>query len=109
MKKNSPIPLLVFTTVAKKRDAEKIAKALLDQKLAACVTTLAPAESRYVWKEKVCIDREYVLMIKTLDRLFPRLQKALKALHPYECPEIIGMRSNRIAPDYYRWLTKNVR
>jgi periplasmic divalent cation tolerance protein len=108
MKKNSSPPLLVFTTVAKKNQASKIAKLLLDKKLAACVTTLPPAESRYVWKGKVCIEKEYVLIIKTLENKYPQLEKTLKAIHPYECPEIIGIPIKKVLPAYQRWLGDSV-
>lgn len=101
-------PLIVLTTVAKKPHAIKIAKVLLEKKLAACVTTLPRGESRYYWKGKICNDQEYVLIIKTVERLYPKLITTLKSVHPYECPEIIGICTDKIAPAYYRWLTESV-
>lgn len=108
MPKKSPTPLLVFTTVAKKTDARKIAQVLLKKKLAACVTTLPFGESRYVWKGKLCIEREYVLMIKTLETKYPQLEKALRAVHPYECPEVIGIPIKKIFSPYHQWLAGSV-
>jgi len=108
MAKNSPKPMIVFTTVAKKTHAVNIAKKLLGKKLAACVTTLTPGESRYVWKGKLCVEREFVLMIKTLETKYPQLEKALRAIHPYECPEIIGVPLKKIFPAYRKWLQNSV-
>lgn len=101
--------MIVFTTVAKKNDAVKIAKILLQKKLAACVTTLPSAESRYVWKRKLCVEKEFVLMIKTLEKNFSQLEKALQAIHPYECPEIVGVPVKKILPAYGEWLQKSVK
>ena len=108
MPKQSTTALLVFTTVAKKSDAEKITKVLLQKKLAACVTTLPPAESRYVWKGKLYNEKELVLMIKTLKSKYPQLEKALKAVHPYECPEIVGVPMAKVFAPYHRWLRDSV-
>lgn len=108
MKKKSPPPLLVFTTVAKKNQAAQIAKILLNKKLAACVTILPPAESRYVWKGKLCLEKEFILMIKTLENKYPLLEKTLKAIHPYECPEIIGVPIKKIFSPYRQWLAGSV-
>lgn len=108
MAKKSPTPLLVLTTVAKKNHASKIAQVLLSKKLAACVTTLSPAESRYVWKGKLCVEKEHVLMIKTLKTKYSQLEKVLKAVHPYECPEIIGIPMVKIFSAYHCWLRDSV-
>lgn len=104
MAKKKPQALLVFTTVAKKSDAAKISKHLIAKKLAACVTTLAQGESRYVWKGRVCVDKEYVLMIKTTAGKFSKLKQGLEKVHPYDCPEIIGVPIEKISKPYDDWL-----
>ncbi|MCE9625574.1 MAG: divalent-cation tolerance protein CutA [Deltaproteobacteria bacterium] len=104
MAKN-PKAILVFTTVAKKSDAARIAKTLVTEKLAACVTTLPAAESRYVWKEKLCREKEFFLLIKTVESVYVSLEKRLKAIHPYECPEIVAIRVARGYAPYLRWLS----
>ncbi len=101
--------LLVLTTVAKKADAARISKILVAEKLAACVTTLPAAESRYVWKEKLCVEKEFVLLIKTTEKIYPRLERKLKSIHPYECPEIIGIGIKQIYRPYLQWLGKSLR
>ncbi len=101
-------PLLVLTTVSKKTDAARISKILVAEKLAACVTTLPAAQSRYVWKNKLCVEKEFVLMIKTTEKVYGKLEKRLKAIHPYECPEIIGIPVQRVYREYLDWLVKNI-
>ncbi len=100
-------PLLVFTTVAKKSDAVRISKTLVEKKLAACVTTLSPGESRYTWNGKVCVEKEFVLLIKTIEKNFKKIEQSFKTIHPYECPELIGFEIERISKKYRDWLITN--
>jgi len=103
-----PQAILVLTTVAKKSDAARLSRALVEERLAACVTTLPAAESRFVWKGKLCVEKEFVLLIKTLAKSFSALEKRLKALHPYECPEIIALPLSQGSIPYLQWLASNV-
>ena len=104
----APKPILILTTVAKKPAAARIAKILVTEKLAACVTILPAAESRYVWKKKLCVEKEFVLLIKTLSSGYARLEKRLKAIHPYECPEIVALPMIRGYAPYLTWLSDGV-
>ena len=101
--------MFVFTTVTKKADATKITKALLSKKLAACVTTLPQGESHYVWKGKLCVEKEYVLLIKTMASAFEKLRRALEEVHPYDCPEIVGVEMEKLSKSYGDWLKGNVK
>lgn len=100
--------LIVLTTVAKKSDASRIAKILVEERLAACISALPGAESRYTWKGKLCVEKEIVLLIKTLETAYMKLEKRLKMLHPYECPEIIALPIKRGYGPYLRWLSEGV-
>ena len=104
-----PNPMIVLTTVAKKSDATKISKALIEKGLAACVTTLPQGESRYLWKNKVCVEKEYLLLIKTLPKAFSKLKSFLTQIHPYDCPEIIGISAAKVSEPYGKWLRDNVK
>src|SRR5262249_30905488 len=101
-------PLLVLTTVAKKTDAARISEALVAARLAACVTVLPAAESRYLWKGRPCQEREFVLLIKTLRGAYRKLEARLKAIHPYECPEIIALPASAGGAGYLQWLRDSV-
>ena len=82
---------LVITTVDSKSSAEKIAEALLKDRLAACVSML-PATSMYRRQGRLSKDDENVLMIKTSEKKLNEMLRRLKEIHPYELPEILILR-----------------
>ena len=94
---------IVLTTVATPDDARRLADGLLDQRLAACVQTLA-IQSAYRWKGAVQREPEQLLLIKTRAALYPAVEAYLRAHHPYEVPEIVRVPIAAGSPDYLRWL-----
>ena|SRR3989338_2686807 len=98
----------IVTTVPKKSIAEKISKVLVAKRLAACVQTGGPIKSVYRWKGKVETTREWVCVIKTRDKLYAKVEKTIKQIHPYEVPEIIAMPITRSSRDYLKWLSENL-
>lgn len=85
--------------------AEKLARSLVEQKLAACVNILPGVSSIYAWKGEIQTDEEVLLLIKTRAALFSeKLAPAIKALHPYEVPEIIALPIEMGAADYLNWI-----
>ena len=101
--------LSVTTTVDSLAAAERIAAALLDARLAACVQIEGPLESRYHWKGAVERIREWRCTIKTRADLFEALQAALRAAHPYETPEILAHAVVRGSEAYLAWLDAELR
>ena len=95
---------LVLTTVAKRRDAMRIARVLVGSRLAACVSVVPGVRSIYRWKGKVCSDAELLLVIKTRRALYARLAARLKAIHPYATPEILRLPVAGGDAEYLRWL-----
>ena len=93
----------LMTTVAARADGERIAGALLDEKLAACIQLL-PIESFYVWQGKRQRDGEILLLIKTRTALFDAAIARIKALHPYEMPEIAGLPFSAGFGGYFSWI-----
>jgi periplasmic divalent cation tolerance protein len=84
--------IVVLVTCASAREAQKIARALVDARLAACVNMLrVPVESVYRWKGKVESAKELLLVIKTTRSRFPVLERAIKRMHSYDVPEIIAL------------------
>jgi periplasmic divalent cation tolerance protein len=94
---------LLFTTVADADEAHRLAKTLVRDRLAACVSILGPARSVYRWQAGVETAQEWPLMIKTTDARLPALKEALQALHPYEVPELIALTVVDGLPAYLAW------
>ncbi|HLE15088.1 MAG TPA: divalent-cation tolerance protein CutA [Anaerolineales bacterium] len=97
--------IVVLITVPSEEVGEAIAQALLDQRLAACVNRLAPVHSIYTWEGKTSTDEELLLIVKSRADLFAgRLVPAVKALHPYQVPEIVALPVVMGSPDYLEWI-----
>jgi periplasmic divalent cation tolerance protein len=94
----------VVTTTAQKDDAEKIATALVEKRLAACVQIVGPVQSTYRWQGKIERAEEWQCLIKSRQDLFSELEQVIKALHPYEVPEIIALTVTAGSADYLQWL-----
>jgi len=107
--KTTPKMLFVYTTVAKKTDATRIADRLLREHLAACVSISAPTESRYRWQGKLFREKEYLLIIKTVKKAFAALEKCLLKIHPYDCPEIVAVPTEQVTSAYAAWLQGQVK
>lgn len=94
----------ISTTTETKEQAQKIARYLVEQKLAACVQISGPIESIYHWKEKMETSREWLLLIKTREDLFKKVKSSIKKLHSYETPEIIAVPIIKGSKEYLNWL-----
>jgi periplasmic divalent cation tolerance protein len=97
--------LVVLITVPSMEVGEKIAKHLLDHRLAACVNVLPGVRSIYTWGGKVNDDQELLLMVKTRAHLFrEQLIPAVQGLHPYDVPEILALPVLMGNPEYLDWV-----
>lgn len=96
--------LLVLTNLPDRAAAERLADALIEKRLAACVNILAPCRSVYRWKGAVQHDEEHPMLIKTTVERYAELEAALRAGHPYELPEVIAVRVDRGLPAYLEWV-----
>ena len=95
---------LVFVMAADEAQAEAIARALVGERLAACVNMIANVRSIYRWRGAIEDARECLLLIKTHARLYGKLERRVKELHSYEVPEVIAMRIEAGARDYLSWI-----
>jgi periplasmic divalent cation tolerance protein len=96
--------LLVFSNLPDRASAEKLARVLVEGKLAACVNILAPCRSMYRWKGKVEDAEELPMLIKTTRERYPQLESAIRKNHPYELPEIIAIPLAGGLPAYLDWV-----
>ena len=101
--------LLILTTVAAPADADRIAQALVEERLAACVTVLGPARSTYRWQGAVERADELPLLVKTTAARWPELRERLRALHPYDVPEMLALRPADGWPAYLDWVRAETR
>lgn len=99
---------IVFTTAGSQEEARKIARALVERKLAACVNIVPQIESVYRWQGKVESASEWLLIIKTETEFFARVRDAIKELHSYELPECIMIEVENGSDAYLRWISENV-
>ena len=96
--------LVVFVTCGSEEEALKIAHALVEERLAACVNLMSPIRSIYRWEGKISDEREWLLIIKTQTARFDDLEKRVKALHSYSLPEIIALPIIEGSLSYLNWL-----
>jgi periplasmic divalent cation tolerance protein len=96
--------LLVLTNCPDEAVADRIALALVEQSLAACVNRLAPVRSIYRWQGNVERATEVPLLIKTTRERYSDVEQAIRHLHPYEVPEIIAWPIAAGHAAYLRWI-----
>jgi len=96
--------LLVMTSAPDIGTAQKIARALVERRLAACVNILAPCQSIYNWQGVVEDSNEVPMMIKTTAARYGALEAAITAIHPYEVPEIVALPLSHGLPEYLNWV-----
>lgn len=84
-------------------EANRLAAALIERRLAACVNLLAPARSIYRWRGAIETATEIPMLIKTTAAAYPALEAALRELHPYELPEILALPARGL-PEYLAWV-----
>jgi periplasmic divalent cation tolerance protein len=100
--------LVVLSTVATAEDAERLARALVERGLAACVNVVPGVVSFYRWKGELQRDEERLLVVKTRADRFEALREALVGLHPYEVPEVVALPVAAGHEPYLRWLDEAV-
>lgn len=95
--------LLVMTTLPD-AVAGAIARALVERRLAACVSIQSPCLSVYRWQGVVEEAQEVPLLMKTTAAQYPALEAALREMHPYDLPEIVAIDISHGAADYLQWI-----
>ena len=101
--------ILVLATCSNEKEAGKLARALLDDRLAACVSVVPRMRSFYHWKGAIETADECLLLIKSSRELFEPLSAALRKLHSYEVPEVLALAVVDGEPNYLNWLDSNIR
>ena len=98
---------IVLTTAGSQEEAKKIAHALVERRLAACVNIVPQIESTYRWQGKVETATEWLLVIKTQASAFEGVRDAIKELHSYDLPECVMLEVEAGSSEYLSWITEN--
>ncbi len=99
---------IVLTTAGSQEEARKIARTLVERRLAACVNIIPQVESIYRWQGKVEDAHEWLLLIKTTNAAFERVRDAIRELHSYDLPECISISVENGGSAYLDWISESV-
>lgn len=101
--------VVIMVTASGRRECRKIARRLIDQKLAACVNITTPVQSVYRWEGKVVQEKEFLMLIKTTRDLFPEIKTEISLIHSYHTPEIVCLPIIDGSSNYLQWISDSVR
>jgi periplasmic divalent cation tolerance protein len=103
-----PDYIQVVTTVSREEDARQIARTLVEQRLAACVQIVGPITSIYRWQGAIETSQEWQCWAKSRRELYPRIEEAVRKVHPYEVPEILAVPVLAGSESYLKWVDGEV-
>jgi len=102
--KNQNPAIIIFSTFPDEKTASEMGKALVEMRLSACASIVPEIRSIYRWQEKICDEKEYLLILKTREDLIENVETEIKKRHPYEVPEIVSVKIDSISESYLNWL-----
>lgn len=100
--------IAVVTTLERREDADSLARALVERRLAGCVQVVGPIHSTYRWQEAIETAEEWLCVVKTLSDCYDRVEQAIRELHPYDVPEILTFAAEGGSAEYLGWLRDQV-
>lgn len=100
---------IVLSTTGSREEAQKIARALVERRLAACVNIVGPVESVYRWKGSVETSPEFLCIVKTTGAASERVRTAIQELHSYEVAEVVVIPIEGGSEKYLSWIAENVK
>lgn len=104
--------ILIYVTCESVKQARQIGKAILKKRLAACVNIFPNMKPIFWWppkKNKICEDKEVVLIIKTIEKKFKEIEKEIVRLHTYETPCIFSIKVDEVHKPYLDWLMGEIK
>ncbi|HZP16688.1 MAG TPA: divalent-cation tolerance protein CutA [Terriglobales bacterium] len=101
--------IVILCTCASDEEAEKVARRLLEDRLAACVNVVPVSRSYYWWQDAIESAEERLLLVKSSAVLFADVERAVREVHSYEVPELLALQVSDGSADYLNWLRSNVR
>jgi periplasmic divalent cation tolerance protein len=100
---------LIMTTASSEEEARRIGNALVEKKLAACVSIVSKMESIYTWNGNTQESQELLILIKTTAAAFERVRDAIKEMHSNEVPEVLSFAIDDGNPEYLDWIGESVK
>lgn len=101
--------LIVFCTCPDAATADRLARGVVEARLAACVNALPAVRSTYRWHDRVEQAEEVLLVIKTERDRLDALSRRLREMHPYELPEVLAVEASAGLPEYLDWVAQQTR
>ena len=98
--------LVVYSTCPDLKSAEKVAGELVKSNIAACINIIKIENSFYVWKGKLRKEKEYLLIMKVPKGKYAKLERAIKKIHPYDVPELVAVKADKVFHKYKKWAYK---
>jgi periplasmic divalent cation tolerance protein len=108
MSRSKDAPQVVLITAPDAEVGARIARALVEERLAACVNLVPGLRSIYRWEGRIEEDAEVLLVVKTRSAQLGHLEQRLRQLHPYDLPELISLSISGGSTDYLEWLRREV-
>jgi periplasmic divalent cation tolerance protein len=101
--------VVVLITAPSGRTAKSMGRKLVEERLAACVNILPGVQSVFSWKNRICREKEDLMVVKTVRSRLARLERRVRQLHPYTVPEIIALPILAGSRDYLKWVRDETR
>jgi periplasmic divalent cation tolerance protein len=104
-----PTYLQVLTAVDSREQAQRLARIVVEARLAACAQVIGPITSTYWWQGRMETAEEFLCLMKTREDLYPALEQAIQEAHPYQVPEILATPVAAGLKTYLAWLDESTR
>ena len=101
--------LLMISTAGSEKEARKVARILVEERLAACANIIPGVRSFFYWKGRLCQEKEALILVKTMNNQVKKIVDKIRKIHSYEVPEIVFFRVDRGEEHYLKWLGKMVK
>lgn len=101
--------IIIYCTVPNKKEGKEIARALIENKFAACINIIDKVESVFSWDGEMTEEKEALLVIKTKKELFGNVKHVIQKLHSYTVPEVISVPIAQADETYLKWIEHEVR
>jgi len=101
--------LLMISTAGSEKEARRVARSLVEERLAACANVIPGVRSFFFWDGRLCQEKEALILIKTMNVKAKKLMERIRKIHNYEVPEMIFFRVDKAEKNYLKWVEKMVK